>query len=225
MSLNSENGVYEDDIEVQDEEDYTDKKVKQRILNTRQMLNEAKFELFAGRLTEPEVEINDQQALFAWSDLVRSYIRDLGILLYHDDIAESQRYREQVEIGDLVVVPPDQDGYQFSLVAYSEFTDEQLRRKLGLGRRAEIPKPKERTFEGLMSVVETPPVVEEYWTVTVNPHAAPPNQDTLTLKGAKPVPRRIYERALVEADQFLQSAGIGLDIQAKDYMGEGEPGI
>jgi len=225
MSLNSENGVYEDDIEVKDEEKYTDRKVKQRILNTRQMLNEAKFELFAGRLTEPDVEISDQQALFAWSDLVRSYIRDLGVLLNHDDIGASQRYRENVKIGEVTVIPPDKDGYQFSLVAYDEYTDKQLRRKLGLGRGAEIPHPKTKSFEGLMSVIQTPPVIEKHWLVTTNPQQAGPNQNDMPLTARKPVPRHIYEQALVEADQFLQGAGIGLDIEAGDYMGGDEPGL
>lgn len=223
--MSKANGLSEDDITIKDEENYTDKKIKQRILNTRDMLNEAKFELFAGRLTEPDVEVSQQQALFAWGDLVRSYLRDLGVLLYHEDLPGAEYYREKVEIGEIQIIPPDKDDYQFSLVAQGQLSAEELRRHFGLGRGAELPQPRTRQLRGLASVIEMEPVIEEHWAVSLNPREAPPNRDILRLSKAKPVPRHIYENALVQADQFLQEAGIGLDIEAEPYMADGEPGL
>jgi len=215
-----------DDIEVADDEQYTDKKIKQRILNAREMLNDAQHELYSKRLVDPQVQYSEIDALLAWGNLVRSYIRDLAILLNHDDMAQARYYREEVELAEIQLIPPDKHGYPFSQIAHAEIDEQDLVMQMqGFERGAELPKPKTRTIHGLMGLVKTEPVIEAHWVVTKNPRAARPNREHINLNAQRPIPRNVYEQALVEADQFLQQSGIGLDIAATDYMAEGEPGI
>lgn len=216
----------DEDIEVADDEQYTDKKIKARILNAREMLNDAQHELYSARLVEPEVQYSELDALLAWGNLVRSYIRDLSILLNNNDLRQAKHYREEVVLGRVQLIPPDQHGYEFSKIAYDGIKEEDLIREFeGFKRGADIPKPKERTFKGLMSLVEAESIIEEHWSVTRNPMEAGPNQERMTLQTQQPIPKYVYERALMAADEFLQQSGIGLEINAKDYMGGEEPGL
>jgi len=214
------------EIEIQDEEDYTDKRIKKRIMDSRDSLNEIKESLFAGRLLEPDVQISREQAVYAWGDLVRSYIQDLGILLEHPDIPASAKYRDHVDIGSMQIVTPDREDLPFSMVAHEKVSAEELKHELpGFDHNAELPKPREIHFKGLKSIVEYPRVIDETWIVVKNPRQIQPNQDRLTLQTSELVPRDVYEKALVQSDQFLQQAGIGLDIEAKPYDGGNSPGL
>jgi len=221
-----DNGLSDESIEVSDDEQYTDKKIKARILNAREMLNDAQHELYSKRLVDPDVQYSELDALLAWGNLVRSYIRDLSILLNHPDMPKAQHYREEVKLAEIHLIPPDKHGYPFSQIVHDEIDEEDLVIQMdGFERGAELPKPKTQTIHGLMSLVEAEPVVEAHWVVTQNPRAARPNRKQIKLTAQRPIPRNVYEQALVEADQFLQQSGIGLDIAATDYMGEGEPGL
>ena len=226
--MNLENGLEEEDIEVQDKEDYTDKKVKQRILNGREMLQSAEHELWSKRLVEPDAEYSELDALLSWGTLVRSYLRDLSVLLNHDGMANAKHYREQVEIGQVRLIPPDKHGYPFSRVAYPDIDADELLKTTefhDFERGAEMPTPKVRKFNGLQSLITANKSVIGRWTVTKNPMQAEPNQKTIYLEAERPIPKYIYENALTHADQFLQQSGIGLDIEASDYTGEGGPGL
>lgn len=214
------------DIRVEDEEEYTDKKTKQRILNERDMLNEAQHELFSARLINPDVDYSQLDALMSWGNLVRSYLSDLSILLANDDLEHARYYRESVDLGSVQLVPPSKQGYDFGQIAYDGVTEEDLIREWpGFGRGAELPKPKTREFVGLSSLIKADPVVEAHWSVVKNPRASRPNQERLTLHAQQPVPKRIYEAALRQADQFLQECGIGLEISGGDYMADEGPGL
>lgn len=217
---------YDAEIEVADDENYTDKKVKQRIQNTRQMVKNAEHELFSKRLVDPEVQYSQLDALLAWGDFVRSYLHDLSVLLNHPDMEQSQHYRDEVDLGTITLVPPDKNGYEFSQIAYEGVDEEDLLLRFnGFDRSADLPKPKVRKIRGLLGLAERDPVVEARWLVTKNPRAARPNQETMTLQAQRPIPRKTYRKALSEADQFLQTCGIGLDIEAEPYTADGEPGL
>lgn len=213
-------------IEVADDEEYTDKKTKQRILNARELLTKAEHELFSERLVNPDVDYTELDALLSWGDLVRSYIRDLSILLNHEDLPESEIYREQVELGTIQLLPPKQNGYDFSKIALDGYTEKDLLREFSdFERGAELPKPKARTFNGLMSIVRSDNILTENWVVVKNPRAAPPNREKLHLTAQQPIPKSIYEAAIMKADEFLQKANIGVEIEVEAYMGTGEPGL
>lgn len=222
-----ENGQdYGGEIEVSDDENYTDKAVKQRLQQTRQMVADAEHELFSKRLVEPEVQYRHEDAVVAYGDFVRSFIHDISVLLNHDDMEGAKYYRDEVELAEIELVPPDEYGYQFSQIQFDEVTEEQLIMQFhGFSRGATLPKPKTVDIHGLMDLAEREPVVSARWMVVKNPRAAPPNRERLTLEKQDLIPRGVYRRALAEADQFLMNCGIGLDIEAEPYQADGEPGI
>jgi hypothetical protein len=221
-----ENNPYEDEIEVSDDENYVDKKTKQRLLNTRQLLTQANNELTTGRLIEPDVQYSHHEANAAWANLVQSYIYDLSILLENDDIPTADYYRENVEIGQVRLIPEDTQGIPFSQIMYDDISEEDIiMQSNGLSRGADLPEPVTVTFNGLSDIAETDLVLSHSWVVTTNPRAAKPNQNRLTVQAQQPVPKEIFQKALVQSDQFLQSVGIGLDITASDYFGGDEPGV
>lgn len=226
MSAKENGNLFEDDIEVADDEDYCDKKIKKRILNTREMLIQSKNELETERLIKADVEYNDFEAFAAWANLIQSYIYELGILLKHPDVPKADYYREEIPLGRVEIVPQDRYGIPFSNIAYDDITKEDIVfQSPKLKRGAKIPEPVSVELRGLMDVAQTDIVLEKHWVVTTNPMQAPPNQNRIEVVGKQAVPRNVFQQALAESDQFLQNAGIGLDIQAEAYTADGEPGL
>jgi len=202
-----------EDLEVSDEEKYSDKKIKKRILNTRELLVHTKNRLETERLVEPEVEYSEFEAFAAWANLVQSYLYELGILLNNEEVPNAEYYRDELPLGKIGIVPEDTDGIPFSTIVYEGVDEEDIiHQSSRLQRGCELPEPVTVSFEGLMDVAETDLVVERQWVVTANPRAAGPNQDRITVVGRQPVPEKVFQKALVESDQFLQDAGIGLDL-------------
>ena len=226
MSIRENGNLFEDDIEVADDENYTDKKIKNRLLNTRELLIEAKTELETKRLIEPDVEYGDFEAYAAWANLIQSYFYELGVLLNHPDVPQAQKYREDIELGSVTIIPQDTQGIPFSNIVYETISeDDIIQSSSELGRGCDLPKPKTRTFTGLMDIARTDIILEERWMVTANPRKSKPNQTRIEVVGQQPVPKEMFQKALVESDQFLQNVGIGLDIQAEPYTADGEPGL
>jgi len=225
MSVN-ENGQYENKIEVSDDEEYTDKKIKQRLLNTRELLVTTKNRLETERLVEPDVQYSEFEAFAAWAGMVQSYLHELGILLNHDDIPQADYYANQIDLGKVWIVPEDTAGIPFSNIQYDDVDPEDIvYESAELQRGADVPEPEKVPFQGLNAVAKTEIVLERRWTVLKNPMEAKPNQERITVVGREPVPKHLFQEALVQSDQFLQNCGIGLDISASDYMAEGEPGL
>jgi len=219
------NGDDEDIIEIGDEDKFSDRKIKQRILNARDRVGAAHDELYSQRLVNPDVNYSEQEVLFAWGNMIRAYIRDLGVFLNNDDLPAARKYREDVEIGQVRMIPQPTDGIDFTKVMHEGYTDEDLRRLWDFGRNAELPEPQTITFNGLMSLVERDNYLMERWLVVPNPRAAPPNQKRIEIVDKKPIPKHIYEKALQVSDSFLQNIGIGADIEAEAYTADGDPGL
>lgn len=210
-----ENGesYLEDDLEVSDEEKYSDKKIKKRILNTRELLIHTKNKLETERLVEPEVDYSEFEAFAAWANLVQSYLYELGILLNNEDVPRAKHYRDNLDLGTVQIIPENTDGIPFSTIVYEDIDAEDIiHQSRRLQRGCELPEPVTVAIEGLMDVAETDLVIERQWVVTANPQAARPNQDRITVVGRQPVPEKVFQKALVKSDLFLQNAGIGLDL-------------
>lgn len=210
-----ENGesYLDEDLEVSDEEKYSDKKIKKRILNTRELLVHTKNRLETERLVEPDVEYSEFEAFAAWANLVQSYLFELGILLNNEEVPDAEHYRDELKLGKIRIIPEDTDGIPFSNIVYDGVDEEDIiHQSSRLQRGCVLPEPVTVAFEGLMDVAETDLVIERQWVVTANPQAAVPNQDRITVVGRQPVPEKVFQNALVESDQFLQNAGIGLDL-------------
>lgn len=221
-----ENGESGDDvIEIDDEENYTDKKVKQRILSARDRVGRAHDQLYAERLVNPDASYSEQDVLFAWGNMVRAYVRDLGIFLNNDDLPSASQYRETVHLGEVVMIPQPAGDYDFSKVMYDAYDPKDLRRMWGFSRDTELPQPRTINFDGLMSIVERDNVLEERWMLCPNPREAPPNREYIETADRKPIPKHIYERALEVSDSFLNNIGIGVDVKAEDYTADSGPGL
>lgn len=212
-----------DEITVKDDEEYVPKRVKQRILDSRERVNEREDELFTARLLDPEVGISEAQATVAWGSTVKQFMRDIEVLLDRLPVESAEQYYRNVDLGQMVLLPPDKGGYAFSRVAHVDDADA-LRRELGLPKQATVPQPKAVTFTGLLSVIEREPIQQENWSVCVEAKGPPSTHEYLQLRAAEPVPKWIYENAIRAADRFLQDAGIGVEIDAGDHMSE-EPGL
>jgi len=184
-------------------------------------------------MTDPQTNITTSQANYYWGVSVRQYLRSVK-RLWNDSALESgghaavdnvRHYWEQVPLGQTVLVPPDSDQYEFSLVEYSdEYDSQQLKRQIGLPAKADLPEPYKKTFRGLSSILDTNRV-SHVWLVKTSTRGPPPEHETVRVEAVEPVPKHILENAVEATDNFLQSAGIGLDIAAEDYMADGEPGL
>lgn len=199
--------------QVNNEENYSDQKIKERIHKSRTQLTEARNKLETARLIEPSVDYSEFQANVAWGKLVQSYIRDLSILLNNANVQDSEYYRDDVELGYLTLVPQNVEGVPFSDIVYDDVDkDDIVRRSSELGRGADVPRPEHVRFTGLLDLCQYDIVLEKQWSVVANPRAAPPNQRRIQTADRKPIPQSVFKKALMEADEFLQGSGLGLDM-------------
>lgn len=213
-----------DDIQIKDEEEYVPKRVKKRILDSRERVNEREDELFTARVVDPEIDISEGQAVVAWGNTVKQFMRDIEVLLERLDIESASHYLHDVHLGEVSLVPPDMRGYAFSRVVDEQTDDAVLRQQLGLPRDAELPRPKGVPFNGLQSIIEREPILQEQWRVCIDASGPPPAHQYLYPEVGQPVPKWIYENAIRAADRFLQDAGIGVDVKADPHFST-EPGL
>lgn len=224
--MSSTNGTSQ---QVQDDEGTVDRKTKEQILALRKQVDDDERALYVERMSDPQYNLTIPEANQYWGISVRQYLRGIK-RLWNDDTTQPgvenvQTYWAELEIGDERLVPPDQDGYEFSLLArHHEYDDTQLRRALGLPRDADLPQPVTKTFNGLYSVLKTNRI-EHTWVVTTDSSGPPPEHETIQLHVAMPVPKHILENAVEAADNFLQQAGLGFDVSAPPYRGGEEPGL
>lgn len=220
-------GIADPDLEVEDAEDYVDKRVKKRILEARARVDEREDQLFNERLLDPEIEISNAQATVAWGNTVRQFARNIEVLL--EDMAtgseEVKHYLDSVQLGTVRIPPPDTERREWSKVAMDSYTPDMLRREFGLSPSAELPEVREVPFKGLRDIVERESHLSQTWVVTIDDSGPPPEHEHQRLQATRPVPKWIYENAVRAADRFLHEAGIGVKIRAEPYMGEGGPGI
>lgn len=215
---NGEEPTGRDDFnEINDEEGLVDRKTKGHILDLRRQIDEDERRLFIELEANPQSGINHIEATQYWAVTVKQYLRSIKRLWgsTKDDedhnVKGVREYWEEKKIGTVELPPPDKNGYQFSLCANEELGDEQLRRNLDLPRGTEIPRPVERDFFGLSSILEGD-TVEHTWRVWVQKEGARPNWEDEILYQARPLPKGLLEKSVEEADNFLQQAGIGFDI-------------
>lgn len=224
MASNSKNP----DIQIQDEEGIVDRKTKEHILNLRKQIDEDERELFVTKQTDSNVNLHHMEAVQYWSVTVKQYLRGIKRLWPRDGdsgVANVEYYWQEIQIGDgYTLVPPDKDGYEFSMIAHANVTPDDLRKVLELPRNVEIPEPETVTMNGLESILEKD-MISHTWHVYTSKNGAPPNWDSITLTNEQPLPKGLLEDAVEVADDFLQQAGVGFDVSAADYMGGNEAGI
>lgn len=213
----------ESPTKVLDEEGNVDSLVKQRILDSREAVNTNENILFTERVISPDVQVSRARATIAWGHSVRRYIRDAEVLLRNDRIPENEEYYNDVELGTMQLIPPDKDGYQFSLFASEKLDDKRLKKRLGLPFNCDPPKPKTFDFTGLLSILQAGDVVSHNWEVYTQKEGARGNWKVKRLEATQPIRKDIYDRAVRATDQFLQGAGIGIRTGMPEVDAEAEP--
>jgi len=212
MCANETNG---DPQEVIDEDGDVDKALKRRIIKSRERVDETELALYRDAALQPDVNLSELQKIHIYATTVKQFLRRIEPLLRVEDVPNNKYYYREIEIDTIELVPPDTQGYRFSVVAQSNRDDKQIRRMLGLPRGVDLPEPLAIPFMGLKSVIERDPVVSNMWEVCVKREGARPNWRYVYPETQQPVPKRLYEDAVRSADMFLQQAGIGLDTDTK----------
>lgn len=229
MSTDTKNGQ----VQVTDEENSVDQKLKNQVLQLRQTVDEDERNLYVGRLRDPEMKYTRQAANQDWALSIRQYLRSIKRLWDDSEDIAGVRYYwggqenaagDRLHLGTVELTPPDTQDRQFSMVARKDVDPRELRRALGLPRGVELPEPYTRPFVGLSDVLNNK-VVENTWVVTVDDTGPPRAHETRVLPAAKPVPKHVLEAAVEAADAFLQQAGLGFETSLPDYMGGEKPGI
>lgn len=211
------NGDYADSlgIEINDEDGLVDKRTKQHIVNLRIEIDNDERELFVNWPKEQPQQYSELQAVQQWSVSVKQYLRAIK-RLWHDEgdtseVRNVDYYWQEKKIASYDLVPPDKDGYRFSLIGMQEMDANSIRRRIGLPQGAEVPKPVTISINGLEEVLNRDRISHS-WTVYVDKSGAPPNWDDRTLTREIPLPRELLSDAVEVADDFLQQAGIGFKI-------------
>lgn len=210
---------------VVDEDGQVDKAVKKRIIQARERVDEAEVGLYLQVPTDPDVNLGEAEKVHIYGTIVKQFLRRIEPLLLTDKIDENTRFYEDREIDAVTLVPRDTVDYRFSAVADTSASDQELRRRIGLPRGADVPQPQTVTFDGLKSIIEEDTILTHTWEVCVNNQGAPPNHEYVYPTVQQPVPKRVYEEAMRLADQFLQAINLGLDLEMPAYTGDDGPGL
>lgn len=203
---------------VEDDEEYVNKRKKERILSLREDVDEWKREV----LTEMRLgQMDEETAMLLWGDRVRDYLLAIEPLFYHDGMpGRKQAYLEE-KLGYVVIEPPQQ----------LQQTEREAARAGARGRghdllQDEPLEPARVLVEGLKTVIERESATYE-WDVQVRTRNPGPDDDrrkTITVEEEAPLNRTVLQNAVRVADEFLQGAGIGLKLSLPDYNPD-EPGL
>lgn len=204
------------DIEVDDPDEYVDRRVKDRILQLKARVSDREDQLWAG-LLDPSTNYTEEHALQVWTNTVKLYLRELEPIILNVPSENNTEYYNNVHLGTVKLVPPDNNGIPFSHVARPDFSPADLERQLGV-YDIDWPEIHRQKFNGLKSIIEAEPVVHHEWYIKTGGWG--PSSETVTLQAAKPIPKRLLENAMRVSSKYLQEIGIGVDASAEDYMGQ-----
>lgn len=217
-------------LQIRDSDDEPiDAKIKHQVLKLRQIVNDDERRLYVDRVrTDPRYTQFDANE--DWQLSIRQYLREIKRLWPDGEdvpIPNIDYYWREIELsGEFELVPPDKNGFQFSVVENREHfgSDRELREAIGLGPHGDIPEPKTVKFTGLSSILEKQHI-EKTWVITTHKDGAPPEHNTEVVSLTLPIPKHVLENAIEAADNFLQQTGLGFDITMPAYMGDGDPGL
>lgn len=211
---------------VTDEEGTVDQKVKNRIIQARERVDEREDDVFIGAPLDKEISVTHGQQLEMWGTAVRQYIKTIEPLLKSDEIEQSDHYYNEVEIANELVYPPDgetavweadKDKPQVYDIPWSLFYSndfsvfDYVDSNLPIERGFEPPEPKRVELCGLKDVLEAGGF-QFQWSVVLNPQQIGPARKIARPTESIPLKQMWLEKAVRKADGFLQQAGVGLEI-------------
>jgi len=199
--------------EVQDDGDVSSR-LKRRIIDARQRVDDTEHYLYVEAPVEENKHVNNVQQDIYWGMIVKQFLRTIGPILRTDDLnetADSTEYYEDVELGTLTLVPQDTEAVPFREYIQSGMTATQFRLRYGINDTADLPEPKGVEFTGLKEIMQSDGTVRESWSVVME------DGSLVQTQAEQAIPKQVYERAITEADDFLQQAGIGIEIDAEPH--------
>lgn len=202
MSKSREDGQT---YEVQDEGE-VDTKIKKRIIDARNRVDEREDYLYVQAPVEEGLTVNSAQQDIYWGMMVKQFLRTIEPILRAEEIDQSQEYYERKPLGSVRLVPRNAAGIPFEEYVRADVAPVEFKVRYGIADHATLPESTTEPFVGLKSVIETNGVVQEEWTVELA------DGDVVQTGDEQAVPKEVYETALREADEFLQQAGIGIEI-------------
>jgi hypothetical protein len=205
---NTENGE-EPSQKVTDDEGTVDDRVKNRILKARERIDTAEAALYVDAPTS-DTGITEKQQYLGYQAMVRQYIRAIKPLLTSEKIPQAEHYHSEVLLYEDMVAPPDSRRFKWSRFANDEIDDTKIKMEMGL-RYVDPPKPKRVSVEGLNEIL-TKDEISAHWSFDLLDSQGVAKTDVEHLDYRVPVPKRVYDSAVEQADAFLQQAGIGLEI-------------
>jgi len=194
--------------EVQDEENYVDKRTKDRIMEVRQDVDKWWSELYTMAAMG---DIEADEATRLWHEHIRRYLVAIEPLLRNDDeLPHAAEFYKEKNLGTVRVDPPEELHEQTGIPEPDDVLS------IGALVQSEPPDPKEETIQGLKTVIERD-AIQKTWTVRVRAVDKPgPGVQDRTYEQTIPIPREIILNAVRTADEFLQQAGIG--VHTKDEI-------
>jgi len=185
-------------------EDPDNKSQQERIKN---LLRRREEVLEARDRAKDEYQMGDSskiQAVSHYQSRLETLILDLWTKFNHDLIDGGNEYLHKRHISKVEVPPPPEAQLGADDMAAG----------------AEGPDKKKENIEGLLWFKDNEPVIEKSFTVTL---WNPPGQHTFT--NQRVLGFDILDEAVAVCFEFMDEAGIDLDITAEEYTAEGDPGI
>ncbi len=168
--------------------------------------------LFVQAAANPGVHLSHVEKVEAWGTSVRQYIRAIEPLLKSDEMPQSRHYYREAPLLKTEIAPPDTNGYEWSMFARDGVDARTLAREMGLPPSFDPPEPKQVELRGLFDIIDKTNL-ETAWQFTIpGKSGSMVNGETMVLEETLPIPKSVYEEAVSLADEFLQQAGVGLEI-------------
>lgn len=197
-----------------------DQKIKNRIISARNRVDEDEQYLYVHVPADRRAHLNGIDRHNAWATSVRQYIRAIRPLLTSDRIERSTFYYHEVPLGVVEVVPPDKGGIEWSKFAQDDADEFKLKRSMGLPPNFDPPEAKEAKFTGLKDVLDRRGI-HLTWSIDKKPgYASFQDKSQVRLEVSRPIPKWVLEESVSRADEFLQQAGVGLEIGSDDPHGK-----
>jgi hypothetical protein len=232
MSFEHDDTDQDDGAQVIDEENRISNRLKDRILDARDRVAEREDDIFVGAKLNGNVALQpgepaNAQLTDIWATTVRQYLKTIEPLLRSEEIEDAHYYYEELPIvdthitptdGETVIIPkhPSKSKYtehiRWSLFYDNSVSNTKLvRGSSKFGSHFEPPEPRRFTIRGLKDLIDQPTTTFT-WNVELDPDKFGPQLEIARPQRAVTLRHEWLEMAVRKADQFLQNAGIGLEV-------------
>lgn len=191
-----------------------DQRVKDRILASRENVDQTRRMVYVQGALDPQTDLSRDELNHIFATAVREYIQNTEPILRDESVQHSAEFYTRKKIAEEEIYPPESNGIDWATLAAAD-NPTPLMRRLGLPPDFDAPKPKLISLVGLKQVLETEEKTVS-WTVVENPSAAPPNQRTRKLTRTWRPRRKVLNRAVRLTDEFLHTAGVGVETGYKE---------